>query len=64
MIRVLVLILCFPALLWAGEKIKDKEEVTYPTRDTAVRNGIKYRLEKSSNIYEIIDRAKDLKEKK
>jgi hypothetical protein len=51
--RSFILLLLFIALFLA------KEEVTYPTADTAVRNGVEYKIKHRADIYDLIDRAKD-----
>ena len=37
-------------------------EVTYPTPDTAIKDGVTYHLQKSSGIYQKIESAKEIKE--
>jgi hypothetical protein len=39
------------------------EQVTYPDENTAVRDGVKYKLQKKGKIYDIIENSKDKKEK-
>ncbi len=46
--RILLIILLFPAIVWAKQI---KSEVTYPTADTAVKDGVTYKLIRSSEIY-------------
>jgi hypothetical protein len=38
------------------------DEVTYPTPDTAIKDGVTYKLQKSSGIYQKIENAKEIKE--
>lgn len=61
--RSLILILFFPTLVLAEdysldgkkeEKLNIECKVTYPTPDTAVKDGITYKLQKSSGIYQKI----------
>jgi len=52
--RSLLLILFFPTLVFA--------EVTYPTSDTAIKDGVTYHLQKSSGIYQKIENAKEIRE--
>jgi hypothetical protein len=52
MLRVLVLIFLLPIVCFA------KEEITYPDKDTAIRNGVKYKRIKEASIYKKIDEAK------
>jgi hypothetical protein len=37
-------------------------EVTYPTPDTAIKDGVTYHLQKSSGIYQKIESVKESKE--
>ncbi len=53
--RRLALLVLLPAILLA------KDEVIYPDKDHAVRNGVKYERKHEAKIYEGIDRAKDVK---
>jgi len=50
-----ILILLLPVLSFA-------KEVTYPTPDTAIKDGVTYKLQKSSGIYQKIENAKEIKE--
>lgn len=56
--RFILLLLLIPSVLLA------KDEVSFPDKDHAIRNGVKYKLKHKANIYELIDRAKDIKDKK
>ena len=50
----ILLFILFPIICFA--------EVTYPTPDTAIKDGVTYHLQKSSGIYQKIENAKEIKE--
>jgi len=49
--KLIFIFLLLPALCFA-------DEITYPTADTAIRNGKVYHLKKASPIYQKLEEAK------